>query len=606
MANNSINLVDLDHNTLKQNFITYLRTQEQFKDYDFDGSNMSVVLDILAHNTFKNAFFLNMVTSEAFLDSAQLQNSVLSHAKELNYTPRSKRSAKAIVNVTFEANGANQPYLIPKGASFTSIVKNDLYIFSTAENISVSSPNNTFSFNAELYEGSYVNDTYIFNSSVEFPKFRITNKDVDTTSLTVVVYEDNADIGDNYQLATTLLGLNENSKVFFLQASQNGYYEVLFGDNILGRQPKNNSIIQLDYRVSKGAFPNGARSFSVNFDPTNPYDELIGDLEVTTTSIALNGADEESMESVKFYAPRHFQVQERAVTTNDYEILLKTQFPEINVISVYGGEEVEPPRYGKVFVSVDISDVDGLPESKKTEYANFLKSRSPLSIDPIFTEPDYLYYNVNTLVRYNLNVTANSTERIRTLVTNSIVTYNNDNLNDFKSTLRYSKLSQTIDESDTSIISNQTDIFAYKKINPQLGVSQNIDINFGFPIFEVDYVVDSQATAISTTNRARSTRSIYSSPFSFAGTICTLDDDGIGNIRIVRAVGDSNFVITNAGTVDYKKGLIKLINFNINSYEGSSLKIYVKSADRDLSSSRNTILTLEPSEITIRVEAIRI
>ena len=550
MANNSINLVDLDHNTLKQGFISYLRNQEQFKDYDFNGSNMSVILDILAHNTFKNAFFLNMVTSESFLDSAQLENSILSHAKELNYTPRSKRSATATVNVTFEANGANQPYLIPKGSSFTSVVKNDLYIFSTVENISVSSANNTFSFDAELYEGSYFNDTYIFNGSLEFPKFRITNKDIDTTSLTVVVYEDNAEIGENYQLATTLLGLNENSKVFFLQASQNGYYEVIFGDNILGRQPKNNSVIQLDYRVSKGAFPNGARVFSINFDPTNPHDELVGDIEIVTKSIALNGADEESMESVKFYAPRHFQVQERAVTTNDYEILLKTQFPEINVISVYGGEEVSPPRFGKVFVSVDISNVDGLPDSKKIEYANFLKTRSPLSIDPIFTEPDYLYYNISTLVRYNLNVTANSTERIRTLVTNSIITYNNTNLNDFKSTLRYSKLTQAIDNSDTSIISNQTDIFAYKKINPILGTSQNIDVDFGFSIFETDYVVDSQTSTTSASHKIKTTRSIYSSPFNFGGSLCILEDDGNGNIRIVRSVGDTHFVVSNAGTVD--------------------------------------------------------
>lgn len=606
MANNSINLVDLDHNTLKQGFISYLRTQEQFKDYDFEGSSMSVILDILSHNTFKNAFFLNMIASEAFLDSAQLQNSIMSHAKELNYTPRSKRSAKAIVNVSFQANGANQPYLIPKGATFTSIVKNDLYIFSTAENITVSSANSNFSFNAEIYEGSYFQDTYVYNSSIEFPKFRITNKDIDTTSLTVVVYEDNAEIGDNYQYASTLLGLTDNSKVYFLQASQNGYYEIVFGDGILGRQPKNNSIVQLDYRVSKGAFPNGAKSFTINFDPTNPNDELEGDIEVVTETIALNGAETESNESIRFYAPRHFQVQERAVTTNDYEILLKTQFPEINVISVYGGEEVDPPRYGKVFVSVDISNVDGLPESKKTEYTNFLKSRSPLSIEPLFTEPDYLYYNIDSLVRFNLNVTANSLERIKSLVTNSIINYNNTNLDDFKSTLRYSKLTQAIDESDTSIISNQTEIFAYRKLTPLLATAQNIDINFGFSIFETDYVVDTQTTAISASHKIKSTRSIYSSPFTFGGTLCTLEDDGHGIIRIVKAIGDTHFIVSNAGTVDYKKGLIKLINFNISSYEGAALKVYVKGSDKDISSNKNTILTLEPSEIVIKVEAIRV
>jgi len=599
MANNSINLVDLDHNTLKTNLISYLRNQDQFKDYDFEGSNMNVIMDILSHNTFKNAFFMNMIVSEAFLDSAQLTNSIMSHAKELNYTPRSKRSSKANITVSFEANGANQPYLIPKGSTFTSIVKNDLYIFSTAEPVTVASANTTYSFNVDVYEGSYVQDAYVYNDYVQFPKFKITNKDIDTTSLSVIVYEDNEQIGKNYSLATTLLDLDENSKVFFLQASQNGYYEVVFGDGVLGRKPKNNAIVRLDYRIAKGKGSNGAKQFSINFDPTNPHNELENDVTIETVTIALNGDDSETDESIRFYAPRHFQVQERAVTASDYKVLLKTQFPEINSVSVYGGEEVIPPRYGKVFVAIDISNVDGLPDSKKNEYYNFLKSRSPLSIDPIFTEPDFLYYRIKTNVRFNLNSTTNSKGRIIALVTNAINNYNELNLNDFNVTLRYSKLIYQIDNSDSSIVSNNTDIDIYKKLNVTLGVAANYVIEYGLPL-------KNDIPEKGTRHPNKDEHTLQSSIFSFNGEKVILEDNGEGKIMIIKFDNLFNTQVLETGTIDYDNGIIYLNNFKIDTFEGASFKIYVKAADKDITSSRKTILTLEASELNITTEAIRI
>jgi hypothetical protein len=599
MANNSINLVDLDHNTLKENLISYLRNQDQFKDYDFEGSNMNVIMDILSHNTFKNAFFLNMIASESFLDSAQMTNSILSHAKELNYTPRSKRSSKASITVSFEANGASQPYLIPKGSTFTSIVKNDLYIFSTAEPITIASANTSFSFDIDVYEGSYFQDSYLFNDTIEFPKFKITNKDVDTTSLSVIVYEDNEEIGKNYSLSSTLLDLNENSTVFFLQASQNGYYEVVFGDNVLGKKPKNNAIIKLDYRVAKGKGANGARQFSINFDPTNPNNELESDVTVEARTVALNGDDSETDESIRFYAPRHFQVQERAVTASDYIVLLKTQFPEINSVSVYGGEEVIPPRYGKVFVAIDISNVDGLPDSKKNEYYSFLKSRSPLSIDPIFIEPDFLYYRLKSNVRFNLNTTTNSRGRVLTLVTNAITNYNSINLDDFNSTLRYSKLIYEIDNADSSIVSNNTDIDIYKKINVTLGVTANYVIEYGIPLKN-----DIPLKGPRHPNKDEHT--LQSSIFSYNGEKVILEDNGEGKIMIIKFDNLFNTQIVETGTIDYDKGIVYLNNFKIDTFEGAAFKIYVKTADKDITTSRKTILTLEPSELNITTEAIRI
>lgn len=599
MANNSINLVDLDFNSLKTSLISYLKNQDQFKDYDFEGSNLNVLIDLLSYNTFKNTFFLNMIAAEAFLDSAQMENSIISHAKELNYTPRSRRSSKATIQATFQATGTNQPYTIPKGSSFTSIVKNDLYTFTTAETISVSSANTTFTFTTDVYEGSYFQDSYLYNDQIEFPKFRITNKDVDTTSLTVVVYEDNSEIGVNYKLASTLLDLKETSKVFFLQASQNGYYEVVFGDGVLGQKPKNNSIVLLDYRVSKGKLPNGARSFTFNFDPTFTPNDYEGESDVTVLTIAQNGEERESIESVRFYAPRHFQVQERAVTTSDYEILLKTEFPEINNISVYGGEDLTPPQFGKVFVAVDIFNVQGLPESKKNEFYNFLKRRSPLSIDPVFVEPDYLYYKINCHVRYNLNSTLLSKERIKTLVTNTIINYNDTNLDDFNVTLRYSKLISAIDNSDPSIISNITDIQIYKKVPVLLGVSQNLVINFNLPL-------RNDVPELASKHPASDVHTIKSSVFTYNGEKVILEDNGEGTVVISKFDNLFNIRLFNIGTIDYDKGIIRLNNFIIDNYEGLDFKIYAYTADKDISSTTNTVLTLEPSELSITTETVRV
>lgn len=594
-ANSSLNLVDLDFENLKTSFKNYLRNQQQFKDYDFDGSNINVLLDLLAYNTYKNAFYQNMVLSEAFLDSAQLTESVMSHAKELNYVPRSHRSAKARVRVNFEVESPdNQPYVIDKGKFFTTLIKNQVYTFSVPETITVSSSNTQFSFETDIYEGTYTQDSYVFDDTLENPKFRLTNKNADLTSLVVVVIEDNEQIGNQYRLSSTLLDLNETSRVFFVQPAEKGYFDIVFGDNIVGKRPKTGSTVILEYRLSSGPPANSARVFSCGFDPTNGQDEFSG-LETTTLDISNGGAFAEDIESVRYYAPRHFQVQERTVTPLDYEITLKTQFPEINAVSVYGGETLNPPQFGKVFVSVDIDEVDGLPDSKKTEYYNFLKRRAPLSIDPVFIEPDFLYLYVNSLIKYDVNLTKLTPERIKTLVTETINLYNQQNLDDFNSTLRYSQLISDIDNSEQSIISNITDVSIYKKLNPRLGTPQNIDVNFYIPLRND---IPNQ-TDIHPLNDLHA---IQSTPFTFAGVKCVIEDDANGILRVMRFEQDRMIKIQNIGTVNYDTGFVQLIGFNISSYEGDAIKIFALPRDRDVSTSKNVILTIEPAGIQLKIQ----
>lgn len=611
MANSSINLVDLDFDLLKSNFVLYLKNQDQFKDYNFDSSNMNVLLDILSYNTFKNAFYLNMIHAEGFLESAQLRESVYSHAKELNYLPRSARSSVANVTISFTASGTSQPYIIRKGETFSALIKQDSYTFSVGDDIILASSNNTFVSTFNIYEGFYTSDSYVYDYTQKNPKFKITNANVDIDSITVLLYEDNSVIPKKFIRAETLLGLTELSDVYFIQPSSDGFYEILFGDNILGRKPKDGSTIVIDYRTSSGSIANGARTFSINFDPTgaseltssvtvsvNKFNEVSGD------AYSVNGSEAEDLESIRYYAPRHFQTQERVVTSNDYEIALRKQFPEIGAVSVYGGEETNPPRYGKVFVAIDIKDVDGLPEAKKREYYNFIKSRSPLSIDPIFIEPEFTFVRVESNVKYNINVTTRTAQNIKASIVLGITNFADQFINDFRSSLRYSKLITTIDDIDPSIISNETELHVYKKLRPRLSVSQNIDLNFGMAIQQTDYVSD-ENVFVNQRHLVKDTRAIHSTYFTFNGNKCIIEDDGIGNIRIVKEENNYHYVLRNVGTVNYQTGEIKLVNFIADFYEGNYFKIYITPEKKDISTSRNEILSIEPDEIYVDVEGIR-
>lgn len=597
MANSSLNLVGLDFPTLKNDFKNFLRSQEVFKDYDFEGSNMSVLMDILAYNTYKNAFYLNMAVSEAFLDSSQLEASVLSHAKELNYVPRSARSSRCKIRIDFQASGDNQPYLIEKGSSFTSVIKNTSYIFTVPESTILSSSNTSYSFETYVYEGIYLKESFIVDYNQENQRFVAGNKNIDTESLTVTVYEDGSDIGENYSLTSSLLGLTNNSKVFFLQASDLGNYEIIFGDGIVGKKPKDRSAIVLDYRISNGSPANGAKEFSINFDPASG--DLLETPEIFVLEESIGGLEKESLNSVKYYAPRHFQIQERAITPSDYEIILKTQFPEINTISVYGGEEIDPPRFGKVFIAIDVSDVDGIPENRKNEYYSFIKRRSPLSIDPIIVEPIFTYISVSSKVRYNVNISKATPERLKSLVTQSINDYNTEYLNDFNSTLRYSKFNSTIDSSDNSIVSNLTELQIYKKIKPSIGISQNFDINF-------NVALTNDLPELSDQHISSDRHTIGSSLFVYNGLDCLIEDNGSGVLRIVQPVGTLHKKVIDIGTVDYDKGIVKIINLTVDSFDGNEIKIYAKPKDNDITVGKNTILTIEPSEIKIAVESVRV
>lgn len=625
MADSSIVLTQLDFDSYKDSLKTFLKAQDRFKDYDFDGSNLSVLLDVLAYNTYQNAFYLNMVSNEMFLDSAKLRDSVVSHAKELNYLPRSFRSSSAVVKLTItSSDSAKRSIVVPKGTSFTSRVDDFTYNFSTTENIVItdrtpSGSNFVYeSANIRIYEGNYLSDTYNVNYGNPLV-YKISNKRVDLESLLVTVFEDNGATAHTYTRATSLFGHDANSKVFFLQAGIGDTYEVVFGDGVVGRKPKNNSVVIIEYRVCNGELPNGAFKF-INTARIDDESAVV----VETITAATDGAVAEDMNSIKYNAPRAFTTQERAVTSEDYENLLKANFPEINAVVAYGGEDANPPQYGRIFLSIDLQDVDGLPKIKENEYKRFLRSRSSVAIEPLFVSPDYTYLYVKTNIKYNINRTGLNPEDIRTYVIDAMLNYASTNLNNFGRTLRYSRFIKDIDNAENSIISNETEIELVKYLTPVLAttVTSNRNATSGslVTLASSGVVVSGQNVTIDFKNPLRNDipgkgaehvigdiHVVSSSNFTYNGIAnCRLEDDGDGQMRIVAVLGNQHrTIIGDIGTVDYDTGVINIDNFNITNYTGTSLKIYAKPRTLDITSSQNVILNILENDVDVTIEQIR-
>lgn len=596
-ANSSITLTALDFDSYKESLKSYLKSQDRFKDYDFNDSNMSVLLDLLSHNTYLNAFYLNMIASEMFLDSAQLRDSVISHAKELNYLPRSFTSAVATVNITIDAGPSNTKtaIMIPKGSSFITRVGDTSFTFTTSEDIVTTVANGRFftASGVNIYEGNYTSDTYVVNYDDPLI-YKINSNQVDLTSITVRVVENNGSDIQQYIRATSMFGIDEASKVFFVQPALNGEYEIVFGDGVIGRRPLNNSIVLIEYRTCNGELPNGAGRFF----PAGRIDNE-ANITISTTTPATGGAVGENINSIKYNAPRAFTTQERAVTAEDYENILKLNFPEINAVAAYGGEDATPPQYGRVFISIDLKDVDGLPKIKENEYKRFLRSRSSVAMEPLFISPDYLYLKINSLIKYNINITGRNPEDIRTLVTRSILQYSIDNLNSFNKTMRYSRLIKEIDDSEASIISNETEIELIKYLTPVLNRPQNFTIDFKVPLIE-------SVPLLSDDHPIIDVHAIASTPFTYESiNNCVLEDNGDGIVRIVTPVGANHKKIIDIGTVDYETGVVRINNFKISQFVGTSLKVYAIPRNKDISSTQNVILNVLEPDITLTIEQIR-
>ena len=587
-------ITELDFFAAKTALKDYLKGQTQFKDYDFDGSNMNVLLDVLSYNTYMNNFYTNMAYSEMFLDTAQTRQSAISHAKELNYLPRSCISAAATVQIDFTAADNPSFITVPKGTKFSGRLGNNRYTFSTDRSYTVTQLDGAYCIsNVSIYEGKLITEYYTVTGDTS-QRFILTNTDVDTSSITIAVKSSSAlnASSTEYLKKDNIFGVSSVDPVFYIQPTDTDSYEITFGKDTFGKQPSVNNIVEVSYRISSKEAPNGIRTFTSENISGYP-------VAVTTIAKADGGNDRESLESIRFFAPKSIQIQDRAVTESDYEIILKNQFPEIQAISVYGGEELTPPRYGRVVVAVDVQNAEGVSENNKNTYYTYLKERCPIGIEPIVISPEFMYLNVNANVYYNTKTTSSSETDVRNAVKTAILTYSNNNLSDFRKTFRFSKFGYDIDKSNANILSNDTEVLAIIPINPVLDTTASYNLNFKNAL-----VSDHPLTQGETL--AGHKPAIKSSQFTYNGSTAFIQDNGVGILQILKSTTNGFVYLNrNIGSVNYTTGAVIITNFNVSAYADSEIKIYGRTLSKDIAAPKDRIITIREQDINITVYGVR-
>ena len=586
---------NLDFFEVKESLKTYLKNQTRFKDYDLEGSNLNVLIDVLAYNTFYNNFYYNMALSEMFLDSAQVRNSVLSHAKELNYLPRSRRSSVATVNLTLTSTEST--YTLSETTQFLGKCGNQTYTFLPGQAITATKTGTTNTYqitNLKLYEGRLIQE--ILNTE----NFVISNSKIDTTSLKV--YLNTKTNANELTYRSDIFGVGSTDLVYYLQPEEDEKYSLVFGDNQFGYQPKNTDQIIVKYRVCAGPDADGVTSFTVSLPNATSATVTLVSFADGSDGRSRGGALSESIESIRKFAPKALQTQERAVTKSDYETLLRRRFPSIQAISVYGGDEVDPPQYGRVIISVDVQGGEGASDTEVERFKNYLVDKTPLTIEPVFVPAKFMYISLVVNVVYDPKVTSSSASAIQNTIIGRLVNngtnYNDDNLNDFNAILRQSRLAAYIDASDTSIVS--TDIVSKPIIEyvPELSITNSPLFDFAEPL-DSPYVFDETIgfsnydPAITTTNR------------TLEGTSVSLQDNGLGEIIAVTTTESNRSIFKrNVGTVDYTTGKIRLSNFIVDSFEGNAIQIIANTIRKDIRAPKDRILVLRENDINITVSAL--
>lgn len=583
---------ELDFDTLKKNLKTFLRAQPQFADYDFDGSNLSVLLDILSYNTYLNAFYLNMIGSEMFLDSAQLKESAVSHAKELNYIPRSRTSAEALVDVTISPGDSPDSIIIPKNYKFTTTVDGTSYNFYVPSDTVVVANNGIYTAaNLAIYEGNLT--TEYFNVTAN-TKFILQSNTIDTTSVSVYVYSSNtAATFSEYSRAETLYGLTPTSNVYFLQGAKSDQYELVFGNGISGRSLSVGNMVRAVYRSTNGTKGNGAYKFSKSSAIQN-----YSTITVSTVAAAVNGSERESINEIKFNAPRFFTTQERAVTSQDFINLTLTKFPQFQAVVAYGGEDLTPPQYGKVAISIKpYGSIAVVSDYLKSEVVNYLKGKS-LTTEPIVVDPEFLYLKINTNVKYNSSITTKSLATIKALVQNSVSSYANLNLNAFGSDFAYSKLVSYIDSADDSIMGNETSVKLIKRWTPPTQQTNTISFSYNNEIYHEDILY-----AIPQGHEL----ALKSSVFKYVSGNTTynayIGDDGLGTLKIytdqTNANGTTRIALDeNAGSVNVYSGAVT-ITANVYSFLGDHINIEATTLNKDVSAVKNSFLIIAQEDLKV-------
>jgi len=592
MANTTkrLRVTELDFADIKANLKTYLSSQESFKDYNFEGSAMNTLLDVLSYNTHYNAVYANMVSNEMFLDSAVKRDSVVSLAKHLGYTPSSSQAATARINVTINNPVGSPPQLtMSKGTVFRSRVSDINYQFVTTADVTIVPTEGVYTFtNIDIKEGTLLQLLYTKNSSSKTQRFLIPEESFDSTTLSVRVQNSLNDLTvTTFTKAENILDIQNTSNVYFLNAVENGTYEISFGDGVLGTALEDGNIIILEYIVTNEAEANGASNFTLSSSVGGSTNATI-----TTVISAENGGPRETIDSIKFNAPKFYSAQNRAVTAEDYKVILPKLYNNVDTMQVWGGEDNDPPVYGKVFMSIKPRTGRTLTTSTKDAIKNtILSSKTMVSITPEIIDPVYINIIPTINVYWNPNTTTSSYTDISSAVRTSVMDYQNNELKKFDSVFRFSKFSNIVDRSDPGIVSNITTVRCQRSFDAIIGQESKYTINFYNPLF---------------TQGPGSPTNLSSTGFNISGRTQTiyLDDDGNGNIRsYYLEEGSSTRVYVNSqqGTIEYSTGklIIDQLNISDTTLDANTVEIYITLNSSDIVSVRNVLLSISEDDITV-------
>jgi len=597
---------NLDFDQIKTSIKNYLRANSTFTDFDFEGSNFSILIDTLAYNTYITAFNSNMVVNESFLDSATLRENVVSLARNIGYVPRSRTAAKA--TISFDVDVDNSKYssvVLRRGLVCTGNVNDTSYTFATPDNVQTTvDASGKASFNIDVLQGTFLQKTFTVDSSLD-QRFILNNSYIDTSTISVFISNEEGVLGDEYTLVDNIFNVNSESNIFLIQEIQDEKYELLFGDGYIGKKLENGAIVTVNYIVTDGKDGNGAGgkvgqenifSFSGTIVDNTDTPKIIdpGTVVIKTEQNAINGSDSESISSIKYFAPRIYSSQHRAVTSRDYEAIIKKVYPDTESVSVIGGEELDPPEFGTVSISIKPKNGTFVSDFNKQRILSDLKQYSISGINQKIIDLKLLYVEVDSSIYFNSSQISTE-ESLKTKVINSLTKYSESvDLNKFGGRLKYSKLLQVIDNTDSAITSNITKIRIRRDLKVALNQFAQYELCFGnqFHVNLGGYNIKSTGFKIS-----GETDTVYF-------TDIPNEDKKTGVISIVKPVGDINrVVVKSAGTVDYVKGEILLTTLNITSTLNSNgvVEIQAFPESNDVVGLRDLYLSFDISKSTINM-----
>ena len=582
-------VANLDFEDIKASLKDYMRAQSDFTDYDFDGSALSTLIDTLAYNTYYTAFNTNMVVNELFIDSATLRDNVVAIAKQLGYRPKSATSPTAYVsfNVTYSNPTTDTELILKRGTGFIASYDNNVYQYVVTDDVKAQVINDVATFtNIEVKEGTRLVNTFTVNSSLKSQRFILDNQNIDTNTIRVKVFPTGGSFSEPYLVADNILGVDGTSKVFFLDEIEDERYEILMGDGVLGKKLDNNARIEVSYLTTAGPESNGVRTFVFSGVLENPngVSPNAFTTSITSTTASAGGEEIESTQKIKYTAPKSYGTQDRAVTSDDYEAIVRKVYPATSDIIIFGGEDQDPPEYGKVFIALKPRDASYLTSLTKNSIVEELKKYVVASVEPKLVDPSILFVELTSKIYYNSGMTDQTTSQIRDKVIGGVQSYlDTSDTEKFNGKFRYSKMVGVIDDADKSINSNLTSITMRKDFYPSLNSTFYYEVCFqnAFDKECDDPILSSTGFRVT----------------EYPNFDVYVEDRNskIVLYRLDGVTGEKVVLDSDIGDIDYEKGELKMYNLTIikGSFFDNRISVRVKPLSNDIKALREVYLDVD-------------